>query len=303
MLICDDWLIRMDEIDKGIIWELHDNCRVSYRVLSDKFGITANAVRRRIMKMVELGLIDQYIVCLSVVHTDGTEDDEEFIQTIGSNEMSLVVGRGACTEGGVYHVFAQYIGSKGLNDFGSFLRSQKQVTRAELFPILYDRGGRKELTKVDLRVIKALLEDARMPISEIADRTGFTARRVRRILNDFLETDSIWIVLRWNMNSSGYTQFLVRTTYDEKLVKSTELIDWLKETFPMKYWYTYLSAASPEAFIEFVVDELNDVEEITRTIKRASFVKSAFPLIRFSERKFPWLGEIYLRNMVSEICE
>lgn len=304
----------MDPIDRGIMWELNENCRVSYQYLSNKFGISANAVRNRILKMIELGLINQFIVNLSgemidsdmlfaLVHTDGTEDDLEFISRIGSNEMVIVAGRGACTEGGVYHVFAQYIGSHGLNNLGTFLRSHAEVTSVELFPILYPRGGKKELTNADLRVIKVLLENARMPIAEIADRTGFTARRVRRILNEFLETDSIWIAIRWNLNASGYIQFMVRTHYDEKLVKSLDLTDWLVKTFPRKYWDTYFSAASPEAFIEFVVDDLNEVEEITRRIKQASFVKSAFPLIRFSERKFPWLGEIYLKKLVSEILD
>jgi DNA-binding Lrp family transcriptional regulator len=301
----------VDTIDRGIIWELHENCRLSYQALADKFGLTANGVRGRILKMVETGIIDSYAVMLSMemidsdvmfalVYTDGSEDTEEFILRLGENPMVVLVGLGACTEGNVYTVFTQYIRAEGLNKITSFLRSSKEVTRVDVYPILYQRGGKIQLTKADLKVLKVLLDDARMPIIEIAKRTGFTSRRVRRILDNFLETESIWTAVRWNMNASDYIQFLMKTSYDERATKVDDLASWLKESYPLKYWDVYFAATSPEVFVEFVVDNLREVEELQRSMKRAPFIKSASPLLRFSEYKFPWLSELLLRNMIVE---
>jgi DNA-binding Lrp family transcriptional regulator len=301
----------MDFIDRGIMWELHENCRVSYQTLAKKFGLTANAVRGRINKMIETGIIDSFVVTLSVemidsdmmfalVHTDGLEDSEEFIRRLGQSPMVIVASLVACPEGGVYQIFAQYIKSEGLSELGSFIRSNQEVTRVEIFPILYPRGGKTKLTKADLRVLKVLVEDARMPTMEIAKKTGFTSRRVRRILNHFQETDSIWTAVRWNLNASDYIQFIMRITYDEKAIKSDELVAWLKESFPRKYWDVYFVSTSPEVLVEFVVDSLRDVEQILQNMKKTKFIKTVSPLLRFSESKFPWLGELYLRKMIAE---
>jgi DNA-binding Lrp family transcriptional regulator len=301
----------VDTIDRGIIWELHENCRVSYQTLADKFGLTANGVRGRILKMMEIGIIDSFVVCLSVemidsdvmfalVYTDGTEDTEEFIARLGQNPMVIVVGLGACTDGNVYTVFSQYIGSEGLNKIASFIRNSETVTRVDVYPILYQRGGKTQLSKADFRVLKVLVEDARLPTIEIAKRTGFTARRVKRILDHFIETDSIWIAVRWNLNASDYIQFLMKTTYDERLIKTDELVKWLKDSYPTKYWDTYFVATSPEVFVEFVVENLRDIVQLQRSMKKINFIKSATPILRFSESKFPWLGELYLRNMIRE---
>ena len=284
---------------------------MSYQALADKFGITANAVRGRILRMMEIGIIDSFIVCLSMemidsdvmfalVHTDGTEDIEEFIARLGHNPMVFLVGFLASTEGNVYHLVAQYIKSEGLNKISSFIRTNREVTRVDVYPILYPRGGKTKLTKADLKVLKVLIEDARMPIIEIAHRTGFTSRRVRRILDHFLETDSIWTAVRWNLNASDYIQFMMRITFDERLIQVDELVTWFKESYPRKYWDAYIVTTSPEIFVEFVVDNLRDIEQILRSMKKAPFIKSASPLVRFSESKFPWLGELYLRNMISE---
>ncbi|MDH4213048.1 MAG: Lrp/AsnC family transcriptional regulator [Candidatus Thorarchaeota archaeon] len=302
----------MDTIDRGIIWELHQNCRMSYQTIADKFELTANAVRGRIQRMIEIGVIDSFVVMPSLemidsdvmfalTYTDGMEDTEEFISRLGQNPMVVLVGLGACVDGNVYTVLVQYIRSEGLNRITSFLRNNKEVTKVDAYPILYKRGGKIQLTKADLRVLKVLTEDARLPISEIAKQVGFTSRRVRKILDHFLETDSIWTAVRWNLNVSDYIQFLMKTTYDERLIKADELVKWLKDSYPLKYWDTHFSAASPDVFVEFVVDNLRDVEQLQRSMKRAHFIKSASPLLRYSELKFQWLGERYLRNMISEI--
>jgi DNA-binding Lrp family transcriptional regulator len=293
------------------MWELHENCRISYQTLARKFGLTANGVRGRINKMIEIGIIDSFIVSPSVemidsdmmfalVYTEGLEDTEEFIAWLGQNPMVIVAGLVASPESGVYQIFAQYIRSEGLNELGTYIRSREEVTHVKIFPILYMRGGQIKLTKSDLRVLKVLVEDARMPIVEIAKKTGFTSRRVRRILNNFLETNSIWTAVRWNLNASDYIQFLMRTTYDERTITTDALVAWLRESYPMMYWDAYFVSTSPEVLVEFVVDNLRDVEQILQSMKKMEFIKTVSPILRFSESKFPWLGETYLRKMIAE---
>lgn len=291
------------------MWELHENCRMSYQTLANKFGLTANAVRGRILRMIEDGIIDSFMVMISpemmdsdilcaIAYTDGTEDTEEFAARLGQNQMIMIVGEGSCIDGNVYTIFAQYIRSEGLNKVASYIRDNKEVVRVDVYPILYPRGGKTQLSKTDFKVLRVLTEDARLPISEIAKKTGLTARRVKRVLDNFLETDSIWTAVRWNLNASDYIQFLMKTTYDERTIKVDDLVAWLKDSYKMKFWDTYFSATSPEVFVEFVVDNLRDVAELQRSMMKAPFIKAVSPILRFSETKFPWLGEQYLRDMI-----
>ena len=50
----------MDRLDKGILMVLDVDCRVSYEYLARKFGVSSNAIKRRVAKMVESGVIEQY---------------------------------------------------------------------------------------------------------------------------------------------------------------------------------------------------------------------------------------------------
>ncbi|MHA1480776.1 MAG: Lrp/AsnC family transcriptional regulator, partial [Candidatus Thorarchaeota archaeon] len=85
-------------MDKTIIQELREICRVSFETLARQCGITANAVKRRVNKLVEVGVIEKFVINLSLemmngqyligmVTTDGTEAEDEFIDLVGNYPM------------------------------------------------------------------------------------------------------------------------------------------------------------------------------------------------------------------------
>ncbi|MFX1404305.1 MAG: Lrp/AsnC family transcriptional regulator, partial [Promethearchaeota archaeon] len=196
----------MDPLDKKILWELHEDCRMSYQTLSNILGISANAVKKRVAKLIDTGVIHSFTAMLSLdylksevlyglVYTDGEENEEEFIQRLGSSPMVHVVGTIASGGGGAYNFFAQYIGSEGLSELGRFVRTMPHVTRTEMFPLLIPKDhrgvqalpvrGREEggeFNRTELKVLHWLVDDSRMSISEVASRSGLTARRVGRTI-------------------------------------------------------------------------------------------------------------------------
>ncbi|MFX0108989.1 MAG: Lrp/AsnC family transcriptional regulator, partial [Candidatus Hodarchaeota archaeon] len=52
----------MDELDKKLWRLLGDNCRYSYKFLGDKLGISANAARKRVDRLVEAGIIQKWFI-------------------------------------------------------------------------------------------------------------------------------------------------------------------------------------------------------------------------------------------------
>jgi DNA-binding Lrp family transcriptional regulator len=313
----------MDPMDKKILWELHEDCRMSYQKLSNILGISANAVKKRVAKLIETGVIYNFTAMLSLdylksealyglVYTDGEEDEEQFIQKLGSNPMVHVVGTIASGGGGAYNFFAQYIGSQGLSELGRFVRTLEHVTQTEMFPLLIPKDHRGvqalpirgkeiggEFTRTELKVLRWLVDDSRMSISDVASHSGLTARRVGRTIEQ-LKDKGVMFSVRWNLSAGGYDQVMIRTHVDEKKLAITEVAEWVRERFPNQFWLPYVSADEPIVFLSFVVSNMQEAEDIAQTLKRADFVKSTKVSVRFSETKFPWKGYIKIKDMIRE---
>ncbi|MFX0168978.1 MAG: winged helix-turn-helix transcriptional regulator [Candidatus Hodarchaeota archaeon] len=311
----------MDTIDRKLLWELHENCRASYKTLSSVLGISANAVKKRVAKLIDTGVIFNYTIMFSLdmlssevlyglVHTDGEEKAQDFINQLGANPMIHVVGSIASLTGGAYIISAQYIGAPGLLELGRFIRTLDHVSEVELFPLLIPqdhadaqafpiRSTRREgeFTKTELKVLQCLLEDARMSISDIANLTGLTARRVGRTIQQLMNRGVMFSV-RWNLSAGGLDVVIIRIRVDELQKSISEVSGWLRSEFPDEFWLPYISADEPLVFAIFVVQNMQIAEKIARTIKEAPFVKSIAVSVQFSETKFPWLGELKIREMI-----
>ena len=72
--------------------------------MANKHGVSANAIKKRVKKMLETGSIEGFSVELSLAmldaevvmclaYTDGTEDENTFIEEIGNNYMVSTIGK------------------------------------------------------------------------------------------------------------------------------------------------------------------------------------------------------------------
>ena len=299
----------MDNIDKRILLELDSDCRQSYQTIADKIGLTANATKKRIMRLLETGIIDRFMttlafsmveadLALAVVQTDGTEYPEDLVEHFGVNPAVMQVSTVACGRGGLYCVFASIGSSKELLEFGTSLRSVDSVLSAELHVLLCNRGEKVELTNSQKRVLTYLVEDPRMSVADIAKSSGMTARRVRRAIEDLQEGSGVEFAIFWNLGKGGLTEVLIRIEWDEKTISSDEVIKWLRKEYPLEFWSPFVSATESVIFARFIVDELEKAEAITRAVRRASFTKSVATLVFYSNKLFAWPGVVELRKIL-----
>ena len=298
----------LDLIDKGIIMDLDRNCRVSYEILARKYNLAANSIKRRIEKLLESGVIQRFNIQLSLammdaevmlalISTEGLEDEKAFLEKIADNPMVLQVGfvpSGNCA------VFAEYIGSQGLSDLGLFLRGLEGVKEVELHTLLVERGGKVELTTLKLKVLRCLVQDARMPISEIAERTGLTAKRVRKVLDQLLDNEVVRFSIRANLNAGEDTAFLAKIHWDQKNAEHDDVVEWLKTKFPKELWYFFFSASEPTVFGIFVVEHLREAESIAQRMRSVSLIESVEILTLYPSKKSPGLREKQLERMLTE---
>ncbi|MFW9925835.1 MAG: winged helix-turn-helix transcriptional regulator [Candidatus Thorarchaeota archaeon] len=277
----------MDEIDKRILYDMQGNCRISYQELSRKYGISANAIRRRILNLEESGIIYGYTIILSpemtgteylfgLLTTDGSRDEVELVEEIGSSKN--VIAAAAYTDG-MYALVAEYHGAEEQLEVGSFLRRIDGVEKSELHSIVRSWGEKMKLTKTHLRVLEPLLEDPRLPIVEVAKRAGLTARRVRRLVKDLEEGGGLRFVALLELGAATSIPFIVRIRWNEKEYEYSMTLNWIKKEYPLHYWESYVSASEPLLHVLLVADDLTQLTEIVRSIRQAKFVTHVKALI------------------------
>lgn len=298
----------MDSIDKGILADLLTNCRQTYQELSRKYGISANAIRMRVMKLEESGVIRGYAVNLrpamlganyifALLVTDGSQDEEEFIDVIGS--YPSVLAASSYTDG-IYPLVAEYTNAEELMEIGTYLRGLESVMRTEIHPIVARRGMEMKMSGLHLRVLSCLVDDPRMSIADISDQTGLTARRVRRLVTELVESNAIDFRALLELGSAESIPFLARVLWDESTTGYSELASWLQENFELHLWESYISASEPVLFSLFTADDLSRVDSIAREIRKNESVISVKVMISTHHKYYPGLRGIRLLEMVGK---
>ena len=180
----------MDSTDIGILRALGENCRASYQDMGRALGMTANAIKKRVNKLIENGTIHSFVVYLSFAMIDAesflailtpatSNTEEELLKEIVKNPHVFSTG---FLSDGTCIVFTEYEGETGQSELQQFLDSLGNVAHYELHTLLSPRGRKVEFKPLEIRVLKSLVEDPRAPATEIAEKTGLTPRRVRKII-------------------------------------------------------------------------------------------------------------------------
>jgi DNA-binding Lrp family transcriptional regulator len=298
----------IDSLDKQILNQLGMNCRISYQEIADKFRLSATVVKKRVEKLIESGVINEFIVefnlamidaefYLALIHTDATANEEDFIETLGSHFLVSEVG---ALTGAMYIVFGSYQSSSGLFEIGKFLRTQKSVTDVELHTLLFHRGKKFQLKNLHLRVLRHLLDNPRRPATKIAKKTGLATRTVSRAIDEILESEAVRFSIRWNLNAMNNIAFLSQIYWDEKKIDVEGVWSWLRKAFPVEFWEPLISSTAPTMFPTFVVNSRKDVERITLKLHAQDFVTSVVTLIGKPCRSFYDLRRYELERMLKE---
>ena len=297
----------MDETDRLILKELQRNCRVSYEKLSRDLGITGNSVKRRVKKLIEEGVIDSFILRLSfamvgaesmltLVELDGTQNDEEIIEKIGNHQF---VNRVGFDSHGWLVVWVEYVGTEGLSEISSFIRGLDGVQDVELNLLPpSDRGKKIVFTRTQLRILKVLLDNPRMPVSKIAKEAGVTTKRARKVLRELEESEAISFSARVNINAGSSTIFVLRLSWDEKEISSKEIQQYAQEHYPFMYYGAHISASSPRMFAMFTSEHIREAEAIARDLQKLPSVEHEITVIPYPAQLFRGIRENALITLI-----
>lgn len=298
----------MDEMDTKILADLARNCRVSYQELSRRYGISANAIRRRVLNLEESGVISGYSLLLSehmlgvnrilgLLTADGSRDEVEVMDEIG-NHAGVIAA--ASYSNGIYALVGEYRTPEELLELTSHLRRIESIEKSEIHQILLPHGTPMELSRMHLRVLKPLIHEPRLSVVEISKKSGLTARRVRRLLNQLEENGAVKFGVLMELGAATSIPFLARVTWDERKTNYQEVKDWIAETYPLSHWETYVSASEPVLYSLIAVKGLLEVNEVTRDLRKYDNILTVKALISKYHKFYPSITLQVLLEMIEE---
>jgi DNA-binding Lrp family transcriptional regulator len=317
----------VDLISKQLLLELNRNCRMSLQALARKLDLSVNGVKKRIERLIETGIIKGYMIyptlamleaesAVAILTITDSSPDNDLLDKVGASPM---VYAASILSSGHVLVFADYKGTKGLSELGTHLRQVPRVGDVELHTIITERGTKCELKTSQLKVLKCLREDARMPISQIAEATQLTSRRVRKIIKAFLGNGGaddeffvtkhsigdlqaakacIYFRVMWDLNAGGATAFIIRIERKEQTGTIGDLVEWLQQHFPVQFWYSYASATTPTLFNVFVIDHMREAKSILNEVCQYPFVESARVIFGYPTKSYQGLRDLWFKEML-----
>ncbi len=298
----------MDELDKKILGDLTQNCRISYQELSRRYEISANAIRRRILNLEESGEISGYSLSLSpemlgvhrmlaILTSDGSRDELEVMDEIGNHPLVIAA---AAYSNGTYAMVGEYRSNEELLKLTSHLRLIESIEGSEIHQIIEPRGSHMELKNMHLRVLKPLLDEPRLSVVEISNRSGLTARRVRRLLSQLEDSNAIQFRTLVELGAATSIPFLARVTWNERKTNFQEILDLIIETYPLHHWETYISASEPVLYSLLAVESLTEVNEVVRDLRKCDKIDTVSANIAVFHKFYRSITRQMLLDMIEE---
>jgi hypothetical protein len=191
-----------------------------------------------------------------------------------------------------------------------YLEEFDGVTDVEMRPVVFlcpnmspnfflnTRGKRVTFTQHQLRVLRCLYLDARMSVSQIAQGTGFTPRRVRKLLRELEEGGGIHILASVDVFALGDLEYRIKICYDEDQTTGEDIIKELYEKYPVNFWWASITTNEPIVDVGLIIDDPGKGMPIIQDLKGAPFIRSIEDFVSYPRV----VGNIHpLRRKLEEI--
>jgi len=208
----------MDNIDVALIQLLLANSRRSYGELAEQFGLSVNAVHKRIQALIEAGIIRKFTAKVSTLAANGIN---VFIS--GTSQLATMqnLPDKMRTQGSIYWLAIGgakylYVGAylkdiTELEPIVSYVKKEAKIEEPTIgimdipaVPFISNsKSIDRKLCDLDYRIIHSLRDNARKAISEVAEETGVSAKTVRRRLNRMIKNWLIELSLEWYPDHSN----------------------------------------------------------------------------------------------------
>lgn len=210
---------RLDDIDLHTIRLLARDSRTTYRNIASIVGISTNAVKERVSKMISNGIIQKFVVlvnplifgyekqCILIIrHIDKTLKEQEILNKI--NLLGDVFAYAKQLGGASIFVISVRAGAQDKIDILTDLL--KPAALESIF--VSHRPITMQIHISDLKIMRCVLSNPRMLVEDIAREASISSKTVVRRLEKMRENHILEFSILTNPSSTqliGYIEFAV----------------------------------------------------------------------------------------------
>jgi DNA-binding Lrp family transcriptional regulator len=300
----------MDDIDRKLILILYEDPRMPLRKLAESIGISRQAVNHRIQNLAKAGLFKTLKAEISMFYLDGVlvwlwgrskaASVDKALDALGDSEFTA---RAIVGGGNEFLIWGYLRHVSELSGYVKFVKDTAEMPDVTVgLPCFFDGinppwadGGQppkeryRTLTALDLRIIATLQSDSRMPIAEIASRTGTSPRTARRRIDVMRREGSLDYAAPWDI-PPGADMVTVLYIILKKGADTVTSSKRLLRIDPIHFMYLRQFSNLPSFLLGLVTsDKMTQIRKILSEIREDKNVLSVTPNLIYSEREYiPW---------------
>jgi DNA-binding Lrp family transcriptional regulator len=256
-------------LDKALIGELSNNCRVSFSNLAEKYSVSVNTIKNRVEQLLRDKVILGFDVmpkmslfnasfATIMLHLE-SRATRDVIDRLGSNQFIMAVMTGLEPEG---FVIAIYRNADELNQAVEHLRTDSAVREVEVIQLLPPPSSKEtvrstktldDLKTIDWKILYHLRWNGRMALKEIAEKAGKSVPTVRKRIEFMRKHDLIYESTLLNIGAvgTGMVITLVAQIPDLSSSRQLEIDELIQNAYPEEYWLSWMSADRPVMLLSF----------------------------------------------------
>ncbi|MHA2425556.1 MAG: AsnC family transcriptional regulator [Candidatus Thorarchaeota archaeon] len=311
----------MDWLDKKIIARLLGNSRESFRSIAREFEVTCPTIMKRVDRLRHWGVIQRFTAELSQealgvdwvlaeLRTKDKNGKTELLQKFAENKC---IGEVLMLGGGRYFVFAEVCPSerKELISCINSLGNIHSIEVSEILPIrngvidgdcrFTTRGSKISLTRKQYQILRFLTSNARMPVNQISELTGFSAKFIRRVIRQFIECDAVNLTLRLNLPSSGKINFILKYGLNEETTGPVDATGLVTDIYPEEHWFTFYDPDAENMLHYLTAKNMKDVGHIIQEVSNLPYTDGVEAHIIYSSMKSEGRTKAYLQEVAKKV--
>jgi DNA-binding Lrp family transcriptional regulator len=277
----------MDETDLALCRNLIMNSRLSYSELGKALDLTPQAVHRRVRSLMEAEIITGTGTFLTL-KAQGRMWVVVYGWSKAASMDDVAAKLNKQSEVAVFFVASgNYVYVHGAvgdaNEMASFVNKVQKVamiTEVQVGIMPSPAPAPKDaLSRLDLRIIKSMQEDARKPISDVANEVGVSVKTAKRKLDRMIEDDLVQFSIHWRPDTQGDTVTNIHLTIKDEVEREKVAFQLIKR-MSAGVIRTYSFSNLPNHLI--VILWTRNVKEMQRTcreLERDGFFHSVVPNI------------------------
>lgn len=293
-------IIKLDKIDRKVLFELDKNCRISDTQLAKKVGRSREAVKYRIKQLVEKGVIEKFITSINHAKLGITyykiflqlenipEEKEKLFSFIGNHKK--IPWHGVCS--GVWdyiigisakssiefdkiknEIFTKFKHLIIKKEIGVMIETKQYVKKyltGEICEVKSFAGEivHNEIDELDQKILNILANNARIPIVHLAREINSS---VKIVSNKIKNMEKLGIIIGYrisiDINKLGLEFFKIILYYRSiSPEEEKRLFEYIKNLSQSIY---YVKMIAPwDAELELVVNNYHELNNIIDNLRK-----------------------------------